>query len=147
MSEKLWGKRKATLMVATILATVLASIGGLYYYIMHNTILISFVIADDRIIASDRVGPYKQGVDGVIYARDDLFYTRDEEGYMGTFSLNGSSRSVKVNFTHTLWKDANLRDVKVAKEKEARRELTPDEQIEIFENEIKKMREGEKTRR
>jgi len=38
-------------------------------------------------------------------------YTRDEEGYMGTLNLNGSSRSVKVNFTKTLWKDENLRDI------------------------------------
>jgi len=38
----------------------------------------------------------------------------------------------------------DIAEVKVAKEKEAGRELTSDEEIELFENEIKKMREGEK---
>jgi len=38
----------------------------------------------------------------------------------------------------------DIAEVKVAKEKEAERELTPDEEIELFENEIKKMREEEK---
>ena len=35
-------------------------------------------------------------------------------------------------------------EVKVAKEKELQRQLAQDEEIELFENEIKKMREGEK---
>jgi len=38
----------------------------------------------------------------------------------------------------------DLLEVKVAKEKELERELDRDEEIELFENEIKKMREGEK---
>jgi hypothetical protein len=38
----------------------------------------------------------------------------------------------------------DLMEVKVARAKEIGRELTPEEQIELFENEIKKMREGEK---
>lgn len=38
----------------------------------------------------------------------------------------------------------DLLEVKVAKEKELERELSRDEEIELFENEIKKMREGEK---
>lgn len=37
-----------------------------------------------------------------------------------------------------------LMDVKVAKEKELGKELSPDEQVELFENEIKKVRESEK---
>ena len=37
----------------------------------------------------------------------------------------------------------DLLEVKVAKEKELERELSRDEEIELFENEIKKMREGE----
>jgi len=112
VSERPWGKRKATLIVAIILVTTSASIGGLYYYTMHNTFLTTLVIADDRIIASDGQGPYRDGIDGVSYGTiNDVFYTRDVEGYMASFSLNGSSRSVYVNFTHTLWKDANLRDV------------------------------------
>lgn len=73
--------------------------------------LTSLVIADDRIIASDGLGPYRDGIDGVFYGRNVLFYTRDEEGYAGMLGLNGSSRSVKVNFTQAPWKDANLRDV------------------------------------
>jgi len=36
----------------------------------------------------------------------------------------------------------DLLEVKIAKEKEVGRELNPDEEIELFENEIKKMREG-----
>jgi len=40
--------------------------------------------------------------------------------------------------------DIDITEVKVAKEKEAGRELTSDEEIELFENEIRKMREGEK---
>ena len=64
MSEKLWGKRKAILIIAIIrVLAALASLGYLYYITMHNTILTSFVIADDRIVASDGVGPYKQGVE------------------------------------------------------------------------------------
>jgi len=38
----------------------------------------------------------------------------------------------------------DLLEVKVAKENELKRELSRDEEIELFENEIKKMREGEK---
>jgi hypothetical protein len=38
----------------------------------------------------------------------------------------------------------DLLEVKVAKEKEPERELSRDEEIELFENEIKKMREIEK---
>jgi len=38
----------------------------------------------------------------------------------------------------------DLLEVKVAKEKELERELSRDEEIELFENEIQKMREGEK---
>jgi len=38
----------------------------------------------------------------------------------------------------------DLLEVKVAKEKEIQRELSQDEKIELFENEIQKMREGEK---
>jgi len=38
----------------------------------------------------------------------------------------------------------DLLEVKVAKEKELKRELSRDEEIELFENEIQKMREGEK---
>lgn len=38
----------------------------------------------------------------------------------------------------------DLMEVKVAKEKEAGRELTKDEEIEFFENEIKKIRSGER---
>jgi len=37
----------------------------------------------------------------------------------------------------------DLMEVKIAKEKEVQRELSPDEEIELFENEIKKMREKE----
>jgi len=98
-------------MVALILATALASIGGLYYYTMHNIFLASLVIADDKIIASDGRGPYRDGIEGVSYARDEAFYTLDKEGYVGYFNLNGSSRYVYVNFIHALWKDANLMDV------------------------------------
>jgi hypothetical protein len=39
--------------------------------------------------------------------------------------------------------DLDLVEVKVAKEKEMQRPLSRDEEIELFENEIKKMREGE----
>ena len=38
----------------------------------------------------------------------------------------------------------DLLEVKVAKEKEIQRELSQDEEVELFENEIRKMREGEK---
>jgi len=38
----------------------------------------------------------------------------------------------------------DLLEVKVAKERELKRELTKDEEIELFENEIKKMRSGER---
>jgi len=38
----------------------------------------------------------------------------------------------------------DLLEVKVAKERDLKRELTKDEEIELFENEIKKMRSGEK---
>jgi hypothetical protein len=38
----------------------------------------------------------------------------------------------------------DLLEVKVAKENELERELSRDEEVELFENEIKKMREGEK---
>lgn len=112
MSEKLWGKRKAIFIVSIILVITLASIGGLYYYTMHNTFVYSLMLADDKVIASDGRGPYRDSIEGVSYGTlDDVFYTRDEEGYMGSLSLNGSSRSVYVNFTHTLWKDANLKSV------------------------------------
>ena len=112
ISDILWSKRKVTTIIAIILATALAIIGGFYYYTMHNTFVYSLVLANDRIIASDGRGQYRDGIDGVSYGTvDDVFYTRDEEGYMASFSLNGSSRSVYVNFTHALWKDANLRDV------------------------------------
>lgn len=40
--------------------------------------------------------------------------------------------------------DIDLLEVKIAKEKEIQRELSRDEEIELFENEIKKMKEGEK---
>ncbi len=40
--------------------------------------------------------------------------------------------------------DLALVEVKVAKEKELARDLSRDEEIELFENEIKKMREAEK---
>jgi len=38
----------------------------------------------------------------------------------------------------------DLMEVKMAKEKEVQRELTPDEEIEVFENEIKKMRDAKR---
>jgi len=102
--EKRWGRRKATLMVAITLAVVIGPIGIIYYQIMHNTFVYYFMVADDEIIASDGRGPYRDGIDGVYYGRDEDIYT-------GCLNLNGSSRSVIVNFTQAPWKDANLMDV------------------------------------
>lgn len=61
------GKRKATLMVAITLVVVLGPIGIIFYQIMHNTFVYYFVVANDRIIASDGRGPYRDGVDRVYY--------------------------------------------------------------------------------
>jgi len=111
MSNELWGKRKATLMVAIILVFVLCPIGVIYYQIMHNTFVYSFVIADDRIIASDGDGSYRVIGDNGQPSIDGVLYGRDEDIYLGCLSLNSSSRSVIVNFTQAPWKDANLMDV------------------------------------
>jgi len=64
-------------------------------------------------------------------------------------ALEGSSivKEAKVEMLKSFAKSylgMDLIDVKVAKEKETGRELTLDEQIELFEDEIKKMREGER---
>jgi len=69
--------RKRTKLVAlVVIAVVLSSLGGIYYYTMHSTFLVSASIADDKIITSDGRGPYKHQVDGV-WIDSELYFLID----------------------------------------------------------------------
>ncbi len=56
--------------------------------------------------------------------------------------VRGSSITAEV-YLRRLSIGLKAEQVKVVKERELRRELNSDEEIELFENEIRKMREGE----
>ncbi len=56
--------------------------------------------------------------------------------------VRGSSITAEV-YLRRLSIGLKVEQVKVVKEREFRRELNSDEEIELFENEIRKMREGE----
>jgi len=93
---------KLKLIISIVL--VLISLGSIFYYIMHNAISTSIIIAGDRIVTSDGLGPYKPDVDGV-----SIGYCFNADIYV--MDLNQSSRLVYVNFAQVLWKGENLRDM------------------------------------
>lgn len=102
---------KKTNLIALIIILVVAALSIEIYLILHNTLLTSIVVADDMIVISDGRGPYKPEVDGVFLGKvsagaGDLFISE-----FFIMDMNHSSRSVYVNFTQALWKDANLKDV------------------------------------
>jgi hypothetical protein len=77
------------------------------------------------------------------YAKCEPFLTTVAQPLEGSSIVKEAKIEMLKSFAKS-YLGIDLIDVKVAREKEARRELTPDEQIELFEGEIKRMRDSEK---
>jgi hypothetical protein len=90
--------RKSTKIALIVLAVVLSSL-GIYYYVMHNTFIVSVSIADDRIITSDGRGPYQHQADNGVWLDYENYFLLDVVG----------PRLVHVSFMDAQWKDSNLK--------------------------------------
>jgi len=103
ISPKPMSKKTEKIIALVAIAVVLSSIGGYFYYVMHNTFIVTVSIASHgKIITGDGRGPYEHNVDGVYI---------DHEYYFIIDLYNPKVRSVHVNFADAPWKDANLSDV------------------------------------
>jgi hypothetical protein len=71
---------------------------------MHNTFITSIVFADDKIMTSDGGGPYKENEANMHIGPYDIRYSPT----INVVNMNYTSRSVKVSFAQTQWKDENL---------------------------------------
>jgi hypothetical protein len=97
-------EKKYILIVIVVLAAFFAILSVIYYMRMHNTFITSIVFADDKILASDGGGPYKENEANMHMGPLDPQYAPNT--YI--VNMNYTSRSVKVSFAQTQWKDGNL---------------------------------------